>query len=96
MKHTRVPMAQATKDKISKSHTDLYERTDETKRKMSEAKLGRTYTMDHRLNMAASQILRSSSIHNTCPVSVALSSEKYDEDTKKILVEKILAKQRVN
>lgn len=97
MKQKRVPMAQATKDKISKAHKDKsYERTNETKKKMSEAKLGRTYTLDHRLNMAASQILRSSLLRDTCPVAVALSSEKYDEDTKKILVAKILEKQKVN
>lgn len=95
MKQKRAPMAQATKEKIRNTHLkNAYERSDTTKEKMREAKLGKKFSLDHRLNMSVTHLLKSCRANGNCPITVTLESNRYDEETKKLLIDKILERQQ--
>lgn len=57
-----------------------YPRTDETRQRMSIAKLGRKYNPSHRLNIRVSQILKWADKKQVCPVLHVMEHRLYSEE----------------
>ena len=61
-------------------------KTEVTKQRMSEAKLGRSYTPRHKLNMAVSQILLAAQKRSYCPVLRIQNHPRWSTLKKRLLL----------
>ena len=61
-----------------------------TRRKMSEAKRGRTYTPEHRLNMQVTHILKGCLKNNKDPIEHVSSLKKYSTLEKRAIIKRII------
>jgi len=81
-----------------KLHHDGYDHTrlpkaKHTRQKMSEAKKGRTYSDEHKLNMIVSHLLRGCQKNNKDPVDHVTDHWKYTTKEKRAIIKIILQRE---